>query len=86
MEYEIESDPSNKMVFCSCRQFERIRILCSRALKVLDMMNMNALHEHYILKMWTHEARCGAVQDNCGNNVIENPKFDATRRYQNITF
>jgi predicted component of viral defense system (DUF524 family) len=23
-EYKVESDPSNKMVFCSCRQFERI--------------------------------------------------------------
>jgi hypothetical protein len=35
--------------------------------------------------MWTREVRCGAVQDNCGNNVIENPKFDATRSYQNIS-
>jgi hypothetical protein len=33
-EYKVESDPSNKMVFCSCRQLERIGILCSHALKV----------------------------------------------------
>jgi hypothetical protein len=52
-EYKVESDPSNKMVFCSCRRLERIRILCSHALKVLDMMNMKVLPEHYILKRWT---------------------------------
>jgi hypothetical protein len=76
-EYKVESDPSNKMVFCSCQQLERIGILCSHALKVLDMMNIKVLLEHYILKRWTREARCGVVQDIHGNNVIENPKIDA---------
>jgi hypothetical protein len=49
------------------------------------MINMKVLLEHYILKRWTHEARCGVVQDNRRNNVIENPKIDATRRYQNLS-
>jgi endonuclease YncB( thermonuclease family) len=49
-EYKVESDPSNKMVFYRCWQLKRIRILCSHTLKVLDMMNMNILHERYILK------------------------------------
>jgi hypothetical protein len=84
-EYKVESDPSNKMVFCSYRQFERIGILCSHALKVLDMMNMKVLPEHYILKRWTREARCGVVQDIRGNNVIENPKIDATQCFQNLS-
>jgi hypothetical protein len=49
------------------------------------MMNMKVLSEHYILKRWTREARCGVVQDNRENNVIENRKIDATRRYQNLS-
>jgi hypothetical protein len=65
-EYKVESDPSNKMVFCSCRQLEKIGILCSHALKALDMINMNVLFEHYILKRWTCEAICGDVQNNRG--------------------
>jgi hypothetical protein len=48
------------------------------------MMHINVLPEHYILKRWTREARCGVVQDIHGNNVIENPKIDATRCYQNL--
>jgi hypothetical protein len=84
-EYKVEYDPSNKTVFCSCRQFERIGILCNHALKVLDMMNMKVLPEHYILKRWTREVICGVVQDIRGNNVIENPKIDATQRYQNLS-
>jgi hypothetical protein len=83
-EYNVEYDPSNKMVLCNYLQYERIGILCSHALKVLDMMHINVLPEHYILKRWTREARCGVVQDIYGNNVIENPKIDATRCYQNL--
>jgi hypothetical protein len=82
-EYKVEYDPSNKMIFCSCWQFERIGILCSHALKILDMMNIKVLPKHYILKRWT---QCGDVQDIRGNNVIENPKMDATQRYQNLSY
>jgi hypothetical protein len=85
-EYKVESDPSNKMIFCSCWQFKRIGILCSHTLKVLDMMNIKVLPKHYILKRWTRETRCGDVQDIRGNNVIENPKMDATQRYQNLYY
>jgi hypothetical protein len=73
-EYKVEFDPPNEMVCCSCRQFERVGILCCHALKVLDMMNIKVLPEHYILKRWTREARCGSIQDIRGDNVIENPK------------
>jgi hypothetical protein len=85
-EYKVESDPSNKMIFCSCLQFKRIGILCSHTLKVLDMMNIKVLPKHYILKRWTRETRCGDVQDIRGNNVIENSKMDATQRYQNLYY
>jgi hypothetical protein len=57
-EYMVVGDPSNQVVFCRCRQFERVGILCSHDdLKVLDMMNIMLLPHHYVLKRWTQEAR-----------------------------
>jgi hypothetical protein len=53
------------------------------------MMNMKVLPEHYILKRWTREARCGVVQDIHGNNVIKTPKLmqhDATRIFPTSSF
>ncbi|XP_062182129.1 protein FAR1-RELATED SEQUENCE 5-like [Phragmites australis] len=84
-EYIVAGDLSNQRVCCSYQQFERIGILCSHALKVLDMMNIKLLPEHYILKRWTREARCGIVQDIHGMAILENPKIDAARRYQLLT-
>lgn len=81
-EYLVVSDPSDQMVSYTCRQFERCRIMCSHALKVLDMMNIKLLPDQYILKRWTREARCGTVQDIHGRNVLENLKIDAKQRYQ----
>ncbi len=78
----VVSDPSDQMVSYTCRQFERCRIMCSHALKVLDMMNIKLLPDQYILKRWTREARCGTVQDIHGRNVLENLKIDAKQRYQ----
>lgn len=71
-EYLVVSDPSDQMVSYTCRQFERCGIMCSHALKVLDMMNIKLLPDQYILKRWTREARCGTVQDIHGRNVLEN--------------
>jgi zinc finger SWIM domain-containing protein 3 len=71
----VVSDPSDQMVSYTCRQFERCGIMCSHALKVLDMMNIKLLPDQYILKRWTREARCGTVQDIHGRNVLENLKI-----------
>jgi hypothetical protein len=32
--------PQNKTSTCSCRMFERTRILCGHGLKILDLMNI----------------------------------------------
>jgi len=84
-EYKVTGDPADQTSTCNCGQFNRIRILCAHALKVLDLMNIKLIPEQYILKRWTREARSGAVQDNQGRNIIENPKLDAMLCYKNMT-
>jgi hypothetical protein len=79
-EYKVVSDPLKETVVCSCRQFDRIGILCSYALKVLDLMNIKSLPPQYVLKHWTWEARTITVQDNQARNIIKNPKMDAMLR------
>ena len=75
-------DHSQGSVSCSCQQFVRVGIICSHAMKILDLMNIKQLPEHYVLKRWTREARSGVVQDIFGRHVVENPKLDASRRYK----
>ncbi|XP_062227480.1 protein FAR1-RELATED SEQUENCE 5-like [Phragmites australis] len=81
-EYKVIGDPLEQTVVCSCRQFNRIGILCAHALKVLDLINIKSLPTQYILKRWTREARSGTIQDNQGRNIIENPRLDVMLRYK----
>lgn len=81
-EYMVVGNHQESMVSCDCRQFERVGILCSHALKILDVMNIKQLPDHYVLKRWTREARHGVVHDISGRHVLENPKLDASRRYK----
>ncbi|KAM0873937.1 hypothetical protein ACQ4PT_037741 [Festuca glaucescens] len=78
--YEEESkflvDHEEQKVLCNCGQFERLGILCSHALKVLDVMNIKYLPSHYILKRWTREARSGTIEDSYGNIVLEDPRME----------
>ena len=62
--------------FCDCGKFERVGILCSHALKALDVMNIKYLPGHYILKRWTREARSGTIQNSHGNIVLEDPRSE----------
>ncbi|XBJ23335.1 hypothetical protein VPH35_001521 [Triticum aestivum] len=83
-ECKVIGNPFEQTASCSCGQFERIGILCAHAIKVLDLMNIKLLPEHYILKRWTREARCGTIQDRSGRNVVENPMFDIDQRYKSL--
>ncbi|KAF0930603.1 hypothetical protein E2562_033767, partial [Oryza meyeriana var. granulata] len=85
-EYKVVDDPLKETVVCSCKQFDRIGILCSHALKVLDLMNIKSLPPQYVLKRWTREARTITVQDNQGRNIIENPKMDAMLRFKHMSY
>jgi hypothetical protein len=75
-EYRVIGDPLQQTSTCNCEQFDRVGILCGHALKVLDLMNIKSLPTQYILKRWTREARSGTVQNNQGQNIIENPRLD----------
>jgi zinc finger SWIM domain-containing protein 3 len=74
--YKVDVDPINQTVSCNCKKFEKHGILCSHALKSLDMMNIKLIPEAYILKRWTKEARSSIVQDNKGNDIVEDPKLE----------
>lgn len=65
--------------------FDRTGILCGHGLKVLDLMNIKTLPNHYILKKWTREARNGSIKDREGRNMVENPKFEAQLRYKSLS-
>ena len=56
-EYKFVGDPLKQIVLCSCRQFDRIGILCGHALKVLDLMNIKSLSPQYVLKHWRQGKR-----------------------------
>jgi zinc finger SWIM domain-containing protein 3 len=49
-EYKVVSDRLKQTVLCSCKQFDRIGILCGHALMVLDLMNIKSLPAQYVLK------------------------------------
>ena len=83
-ECKVIVNPTEEMVSCSCRLFERIGILCRHALKGLNLVKIKHLPERYILKLWTRDARSGIIQDMNGREIVENPKLDATLRYKNL--
>ncbi|XP_042941212.1 protein FAR1-RELATED SEQUENCE 5-like [Carya illinoinensis] len=71
-------------VSCSCRKFERCEILCSHALKILDVMDIKVLPEKYILKRWTKEAKNESVQDFNGHDIITDTNLEVTTRYKSL--
>ena len=75
-------NPFEKIVSCSCRKFERIGILCSHALKILDVMDIKVLPEKYILKRWTKDAKNETVQDFNGRDIKADTKLKVTSRYK----
>ena len=71
-------------VSCDCRKFETHGILCSHALKVLDVMNIKLIPETYILKRWTRNARLGSDQDWKGRHVELDIKAHFMNRYNEL--
>ncbi|KAF2926071.1 hypothetical protein DAI22_06g099600 [Oryza sativa Japonica Group] len=69
-ECKVVGNYAEQQALCTCGQFERTGILCSHALKVLDVMNIKSLPKRYILKRWTREARVGAIEDCYGKIVV----------------
>ena len=74
----------DQKVACDCRKFETHGILCSHALKVLDVMNIKLIPQHYILKRWTRDARLGSNQDLRGRPIELDIKAHFMRRYNEL--
>ncbi|KAK8936887.1 Protein FAR1-RELATED SEQUENCE 7 [Platanthera zijinensis] len=53
----VSSDKTNEIVMCQCMKFDMFGILCSHALKVLDLLDIKSIPEKYILRRWTRCAR-----------------------------
>jgi zinc finger SWIM domain-containing protein 3 len=56
-EHVVKFSPLESSVKCSCKKFEFAGILCSHALKVLDINNIISVPQMYILKRWTIDAK-----------------------------
>jgi hypothetical protein len=74
-ECKVIGNYSEQSISCRCRQFKRIGLLCSHALKVLDILNIKSLPERYILKQWSREARSSTIKDSHGNIISESLLF-----------
>ncbi|XP_042521352.1 protein FAR-RED IMPAIRED RESPONSE 1-like [Macadamia integrifolia] len=65
----VKYEASTIMVECSCMKFNFVWILCTHTIKVLDKKNIKRLPSHYILKMWTKDAKIGIIKDHHGVGV-----------------
>lgn len=61
-------------VTCSCKKYESTGILCSHALKVLDVRNVDRIPSHYILKRWTKSAKDRMVVDDHKQEIADQSK------------
>ncbi|KAI8537445.1 hypothetical protein RHMOL_Rhmol09G0024400 [Rhododendron molle] len=59
-----------------------VGILCSHALKVLDVMDIKLIPERYIQKRWTRDTKAGIVKDFKGREVEGDNKLKVTNRYR----
>ncbi|XP_014660262.1 protein FAR1-RELATED SEQUENCE 9 isoform X3 [Setaria italica] len=55
--WAVALDTSTMEITCGCRKFERMGLLCSHALKVFTLQNVDTIPEKYVLKRWTKDAR-----------------------------
>ncbi|PNY03008.1 protein FAR1-related sequence 5-like [Trifolium pratense] len=79
----VMGNPVEQYVYCDCRKFETHGILCSHALKVLDVMNIKLIPEHYILKRWTRDARLGKKKKRC-NGMVRIAQDDGGEARENV--
>ncbi|KAM3397648.1 hypothetical protein P3S68_001161 [Capsicum galapagoense] len=72
-------------VYCSCKMFEFMGILCTHALKILDILNVkDMIPAYYILKMWTKDI---ANMHEMDINLVtkdSNPKVEVIARYRHL--
>jgi zinc finger SWIM domain-containing protein 3 len=70
-------------VRCSCKKFEFAGILCSHALKILDINSVKLVHEEYILKRWTIGAKVVDIPSTL--TMHDDPKVQLSNRFSTLT-
>jgi zinc finger SWIM domain-containing protein 3 len=81
-EHTVRFSSLESTVLCSCKKFEFAGILCSHALKILDVNNIKSVPEKYILKRWTVDAKVLHISSMC--NIHEDPKVNISNRYSTL--
>ncbi|CAL5201418.1 unnamed protein product [Lathyrus oleraceus] len=74
----------DQKVVCDCHKFETYGILCSHAIKVLDVLNIKLIPQHYILKRWTRDARLGSNPDLKRQHIELDIKAHFMERYNEL--
>ncbi|XP_022867740.1 protein FAR1-RELATED SEQUENCE 5-like [Olea europaea var. sylvestris] len=62
--HKLHYNPLTFDVFCSCKLFQSLGILCRHALKVFDLNNLTSIPTQFIMKRWTKEAKKGIAASN----------------------
>ncbi|KAG4397925.1 hypothetical protein GLYMA_10G238500v4 [Glycine max] len=83
-QYNVTFNSSDDTVVCSCMKFERVGILCSHALKVLDHRNIKVVPSRYILDRWTGHARLGNLREIRQCKMQDNPNMVVTSCYKDL--
>lgn len=84
-QHTVAFNSSDETVECSCMKFEYAGILCSHALKVLDVRSIKVVPEKYILKRWTKDARVEDIENFDECITKEDPKLLMLSRYKDLT-
>ncbi|KAI3459283.1 hypothetical protein Pfo_015946 [Paulownia fortunei] len=68
-------DEQKNEIKCSCYRFESMGILCKHALKVLNLVKVHSIPEHYIKKRWTKNARNRVLDEGSGSGHVSEIEF-----------
>ncbi|EAY98410.1 hypothetical protein OsI_20324 [Oryza sativa Indica Group] len=82
LEHVVRYSPLESNVKCSCKKFEFAGILCSHALKILDVNNIKSVPQQYILKRWTIDAKVLHISGN--SNMHDDPRIKISDRYSSL--
>ena len=64
----VEFDRSELIIYCSCKLFETLGLLCCHVLRVFLVNNVNMIPDKYISNRWTKDAKKGL---NCFDDLCQ---------------
>ncbi|XBJ03938.1 protein FAR1-RELATED SEQUENCE 5-like isoform X2 [Triticum dicoccoides] len=57
VEYEVTINEEKSIFTCECGQFEHTGMLCCHTLRVMEILHLDEIPKHHIVKRWTRDAR-----------------------------